>query len=136
MCAFAQPSPTDINPNTTRQRGVHMQASSKSSEGKRQEIEAMLEAIAAYTGPVTICSPGEARAADEPVVAPDRAARWLKGHRSDRPTVDAKAKRARMRLARQRNERIAKNNAPLLKRIKRQEQFEARIEAERLRLAM
>lgn len=47
----------------------------------------MLEALAAYHGPVTKCPPGQARGADLPRKE-DRTQRWLNGHRGDVPLRD------------------------------------------------
>ncbi len=45
--------------------------------------QAMLNALAGYTGPITHCPDGEATA--EPLKMVDDAAQWLKEHRRDRP---------------------------------------------------
>jgi hypothetical protein len=75
----------------------------------------MLEALAAYHGPVTKCPPGQARGADLPRKE-DRTQRWLNGHRGDVPLRDEKAERRRKRVARAERERIAKRNASVRKR--------------------
>jgi hypothetical protein len=77
--------------------------------------EQIRQAIAAYGGPVTRCPPGEARA--KLVKGADDAKQWLKQHRNDEPVADPKEERRQMRMARMRRERIAKRNAPPLKRI-------------------
>ena len=74
----------------------------------------MLEALAAYRGPVTKCPPGQARGADLPRKE-DRTQRWLNGHRGD-VLRDEKAERRRKRMARAERERIAKRNASVRKR--------------------
>jgi hypothetical protein len=70
---------------------------------KTDEIEAMKRAIAAYSGPVTRCVPGKARA--KPLrkkKAVDDATRWLRKHRHPKPFVDGnlEAERGRRRKAR------------------------------------
>ena len=77
------------------------------------EIEAMKQAIAAYTGPVTPCPPGKARAKPprrKRVL--DDASRWLQRHRHDipvrNPFVDenVEAERGRRRKARAERKRM------------------------------
>ena len=68
------------------------------------EIE-MLNAVAAYSGPVTRCRPGKARGADLPK-KDDRAQRWLNAHRRNTPIRDDKAERRKMRMERAERERI------------------------------
>jgi hypothetical protein len=72
------------------------------------------QAIAAYTGPVTRCPPGEPRA-PKPVVK-NAAVEWLIEHRDDVPSK-AKRRRMRMALAAERGRMISEHNAPLLDRI-------------------
>lgn len=74
---------------------------------------AMRKALAGYTGPVTRCPPGEARA--KPSKVAGKAGRWLWQHRDDRPVRDSKEERRRNRMARARRQRIAERNAALLK---------------------
>jgi hypothetical protein len=108
--------------------------------------EATVNAIAAYTGPVTPCPPGKARGpepvrkpneaarllqrhhGDPRVVDPHRrrrvelarqAARWLDEHRSDPPVIDPKAVRRRRRGERARRERIAARNTAILRQGQR-----------------
>lgn len=78
------------------------------------EIE-MLNALAAYSGPVTRCPPGKARGAEMPK-GNDRAMQWLHAHRDDVPLRDEKAERRRWRMARAERARIAKRNALVRKR--------------------
>ena len=78
------------------------------------EIE-MMNALAAYSGPVTRCPPGKARGAEMPKEK-DRARQWLNGHRGDVPLRDEKAERRRRRMARAERARIAKRNALVRKR--------------------
>ena len=75
----------------------------------------MLEALAAYSGPVTKCPPGKARGAQMPK-REYRARQWLNGHRDDVPWRDEKAERRRKRMARAEQARIAKRNASVRKR--------------------
>lgn len=88
----------------------------KNDNPKRVD-EPSAEAIAAYAGPITICPPGRARA---PKPTPSRAAVWLNEHRGDRPPPNQKQKRRRERMARQKRERIAARNGPLLMRLNKQ----------------
>jgi hypothetical protein len=87
------------------------------------------KALADYTGPVTRCRPGRARAPAEKAAgmtgaAPPKKAvvmnratvEWLKQHRADQPTKDVKAERKRLRRARAQRERIASRNAAVRKR--------------------
>jgi hypothetical protein len=84
------------------------------TDDEEETIETeMRQALAAYDGPVTRCSPGEARA--KPAKAADKAGRWLWQHRDDRPARDPKEERRRNRMARARRQRIAEGNAALLK---------------------
>lgn len=86
--------------------------------------EEMRKAIAAYAGPATRCPPGHARgpASDKPDrddgnrVTDLRADRWLNRHSNDRPVVDPKAERRRLRMARAQRGRIVKRNAAVRKR--------------------
>ena len=71
--------------------------------------EQMTKAIAAYSGPVTQCPPGEARA--KPVKVVDKAERWLEQHSND--VKDPRAERRQMRMARAQRERIARRNAAI-----------------------
>ena len=75
----------------------------------------MLEALAAYSGPVKRCPPGKARGADLPK-RKDRGQRWLHAHRDDVPSRDEKAVRRKQRMARAEREGIAKRNAFVRKR--------------------
>jgi hypothetical protein len=75
----------------------------------------MLNAVGAYSGPVTRCRPGKPRAGEMPSKE-DRATRWLNGHRGDVPPRDEKAERRRRRMARAERARIAKRNA-LVRRL-------------------
>jgi hypothetical protein len=75
----------------------------------------MLKVVAAYTGPVTRCRPGKARAAER-TKKEDRAQRWLNAHRSDAPLRDEKAECRRRRMAHAERDRIAKRNAMVRKR--------------------
>lgn len=76
---------------------------------RKIEIET-LNALAAYSGPVTRCRPGKARGAEMPKKE-DRAQQWLNGHRDDVPLQDEKAERRRRRMARAERDRIEKRNA-------------------------
>ena len=74
--------------------------------------------------------PGRARAPlPERQIKPGQAAGWLKEHRHNRKLIDQKTKLRVKRTARQKRDRLTSINAPLLKRIKRQERTEARFEA-------
>ncbi len=78
--------------------------------------EKMRKALADYSGPVTLCPPGRARAPAERALARNAAVEWLKKNRDVRPITDIKAARRQMRMVRARQQRIAKRNALLLKR--------------------
>ena len=72
------------------------------------KIEAeMLNAVAAYSGPVTRCRPGKARGV-EIRKKEDGVNRWLNGHRDDVPARDKKAQRRRQRMARAERDSKAK----------------------------
>jgi hypothetical protein len=75
----------------------------------------MLNALAAYSGPIRRCLPGKARGADVPK-KDDRAQQWLNGHRDDVPLRDETADRRRRRMARAERDRIVKRNAVVRKR--------------------
>ena len=75
----------------------------------------MLEALAAYSGPVTRCPPGKARGADLPK-RKDRGQRWLHAHGDYVPSREKKAERRKKRMARAERDRIAKRNAFVRKR--------------------
>jgi hypothetical protein len=93
---------------------------------KSDDIEAMKRAMAAYAGPVTRCSPGQARAKPlrrKKVV--DEATRWLRQHRHDVSVTnpfddeDVEAERGlrrKVRAERKRRRRAA--NAMARKRIR------------------
>src|SRR6516225_12132535 len=74
----------------------------------------MLEALAAYSGPVTRCPPGKARGADLPK-RKDRGQRWLHAHGDYVPSREKKAERRKKRMARAERDRIAKRNASVRK---------------------
>jgi hypothetical protein len=78
------------------------------------EIE-MLNAVAAYYGPVTRCRPGKARGTDLPK-RKDRPTRWLHARRDDVPSRNEKAERRRQWIARAERDRIAKRNEFVRKR--------------------
>ena len=79
--------------------------------------EEMRKAIATCDGPVTRCPPGSARAPAKEAVVRNASVKWLRENRDVRPIRDPKAARRRMRIARAQQQRIAKRNARLLKRI-------------------
>lgn|SRR5262245_31457406 len=88
--------------------------------------EQMRAAVAAYTGPVMRCPPGKAKAPEpKPPVKINRAVQWLIENSSKNAgTVQELrvAERRRDQIARRRQaRRIAKRNAPLLNRIKKQD---------------
>jgi|GraSoiStandDraft_16_1057320.scaffolds.fasta_scaffold819651_2 hypothetical protein len=78
--------------------------------------QAMLNALAGYTGPITHCPDGEATA--EPLKMVDDAAQWLKEHRRDRRYVDPIAMRKRLRLERAKRGRIERRNAAIMKKAR------------------
>jgi hypothetical protein len=80
-------------------------------------IEQMRQAIATYAGPVTRCPPGKARAPAEKTVMRNASVEWLKQNRNAQPIRDKKAEYRKMRMARAKQQRIAKRNAALLKRV-------------------
>ena len=79
--------------------------------------EKMHKALADYAGPVTRCPPGPARAPAKYAAVANAAAEWLKQHRADQPTKNAKAERKRLRRARAQRERMARQNAAVRERI-------------------
>jgi hypothetical protein len=87
--------------------------------------EKMRKAVAAYAGPVTRCPAGLARAPAQIALVMNDAAEWLKQHRADKPTKDAKAERKRRKRARAQRERTARRNAAVRKRIGKEKQREA-----------
>jgi hypothetical protein len=81
--------------------------------------EAMNQAIANYTGPVTRCPAGKARSKAAPLpIKADQASRWLNRHRNERSVNDPKERRRRFRMERGQRERIAKRNAAVREHIK------------------
>jgi hypothetical protein len=94
--------------------------------------EQMRQAIATYAGPVTRCPPGRARAPAEAAVVKNASVEWLRQNRDARPLRDTKAVRRRMRMVRAQQQRVAKRNAPLLKRINKQERTAERWAGESL----
>jgi hypothetical protein len=115
MYAPLQPSP----PNT---KGLLPTGQSKErrSDVKANEdntIEKMREAIKKYAGPMTKCPPGKARAPIEVPVFRNKSVEWLKKNRAAKPVRDEKAMRRKKRMARAEQERIAKRNEVLLKRV-------------------
>jgi hypothetical protein len=77
----------------------------------------MLKLVAAYTGPITPCRPGRARAPLEHIPVPSKTATFLKEHRADKGVKDVKAARKRQERARAQRERIAQRNAAIRRRI-------------------
>lgn len=86
-------------------------------ENGDKTIEQMRHAIKNYAGQVTRCPPGKARAPVELAVFKNESVAWLKQNRTARPVRDKKEMRRKMRMARAKQQRIAKRNAGLLKRI-------------------
>lgn len=91
------------------------------NEADEKVIEQMRRAIEDYAGPVTRCPPGKARApAKEPLVK-NKAVEFLMQNHSIRPIRNPKDRRRQIQMVRSQQQRIAKHNAPLLKRINKQE---------------
>jgi hypothetical protein len=88
--------------------------------------EQMRQALAAYTGPVTKCRSGNARAPSETVAGRNASVEWLRQNRHVRPVVDQKAVRRETRKARAQQQRIADRNAPLLGRLNKRKRTRAR----------
>ena len=82
-----------------------------------KEADEMRRAIATYTGPVTQCPPGRARAPAKKELVMNDAVEWLQQHQGDQRTKDAKAERKRRRRVRAQRERIARRNAAVRKRL-------------------
>ena len=81
-------------------------------------MEEMKQAISNYTGSVTGCPPGNARApAEGAVLKKNASVEWLRQHRSIKPTTDLNAMRKRMGMSRAQQLRIAKRNAAIKKRL-------------------
>jgi len=80
-------------------------------------IELMKRSISAYAGPVTRCPPGRARAPADAATVRDSSVEWPMQNRGVRPVRNTKIERRQMRMARARQQRIAKRNAALLKRV-------------------
>lgn len=81
-------------------------------------------AVEAYTGPVTKLQPGIASGKVMP--ASDKTSKYLREHEDDPPGESAEARRQRMAQAKR--DRITKRNAPILKRIAKQERLESKYE--------
>jgi hypothetical protein len=77
----------------------------------------MMKTIASYTGPVTVCPPGEPRGKR----TLDATGKWFLRHRHDVRVVDEKVERKRQNRERQRQNAIRKRNGPLLRNVERQE---------------
>jgi hypothetical protein len=74
----------------------------------------MRDALAAFTGPVAKCDPGQPRG--KSVKKPTRTAVWLEQHADDVPVRDPEAERRQRRIERAREKRIEKRNATIRKR--------------------
>ena len=93
-----------------------MKKPTKPAEQLLKEREAVRQAIEVYSGPVTRCPPGNARAKTKRSAA-DRAAQWLAKHWNDPRTVEK-----RIASAQQQRKRTAKHNAPLIKLLEKRRQ--------------
>jgi hypothetical protein len=102
------------------------------NETDEKAIEQMKLALASCAGPVTRCPPGRARAPAEAVVVRSASVQWLRKNQDARPIRDTKAARRQMRVAPAEQQRVAKCNAPLLKRINKQERNARARENERV----
>jgi hypothetical protein len=76
--------------------------------------EEMQLAIGNYTGPITKCRPGRARA---PAMAASTAKKMLPSNGTPKPIKDQKAMRKQMRILRAQQSRIAERNAAIKRRI-------------------
>jgi hypothetical protein len=82
-----------------------------------ETIEQMRQAIRNYVGSLTECPPGKARARVEVTVFENESVKWLKRNRTAQPVRDKRTMRRQMRMARAKQQRIAKRNAALLSRV-------------------
>jgi hypothetical protein len=81
-------------------------------------VEEMKQAISNYTGSVTRCPPGKARApAEVAVLKKNASVGWLKQHRHIKSIMDPDAIRRQVRIQRGRRSRIAQRNAAIKKRL-------------------
>jgi hypothetical protein len=84
---------------------------------KDQQREQFRQALTAYEGQVTRCPPGKPRAPTQKRVVRNASVEWLKQNRKVRPIRDKKAERRKLRMTHAQQQRIAKRNAALLKRV-------------------
>ena len=77
------------------------------------------QAVNAYTGPITKCPPGKARARNVKPKATDRADQWLKAHRADQPKDRHHEERV-LEQQRQRERRNDKRDAPAIRQANRE----------------
>jgi hypothetical protein len=81
-------------------------------------MEEMKQAISNYTGSVTRCPPGKARAPAEGAVLKKIASvEWLRQHRHIKPIADPDAMRRQTRIQRGQRSRIAERNAAIKRRL-------------------
>ena len=86
-------------------------------ESQDKMVEEMCRAISAYTGRVSRCRPGRARAPVNAQVVTNKGEKWIKQNGGARAAKNPRAERRQMRMARAEQQRIAERNALLLKRI-------------------
>ena len=112
--------------------GKRDEGRSDMNETDEKAIEQMKLALASCAGPVTRCPPGRARAPAEAAVVRSASVQRLRKNQDARPIRDTKAARRQMRVARAQQQRVGKCNAPLLKRINKQERNARARENERV----
>lgn len=82
------------------------------------------KAVDAYTGPITKCRPGKARARTVKPRVRDRAEQWLNAHSADQPKEDRHDEERmwslRIEQQRQRQRRDDKRNAPAIRQANRE----------------
>ena len=118
-CASAQPTHHPTGRKEHRDRGQTLRLKGITDVKTDEKImEEMKQAISNYTGSVTRCPPGKARAPVEGAVLKKNASvEWLRQHRYIKPITDPDAMRRQVRIQRGQRSRIAERNAAIKKRL-------------------
>ena len=98
---------------------LHPTVPSVSADMTHETPDDLQKAVNAYTGPITKCPPGKARARNVKPKATDRADQWLKAHRADQPKDrhhEERVRLLRIEQQRQRERRNDKRDAPAIRR--------------------
>ena len=102
---------------------LHPTVPSVSADMTHETPDDLQKAVNAYTGPITKCPPGKARARNVKPKATDRADQWLKAHRADQPKDrhhEERVRLLRIEQQRQRERRNDKRDAPAIRQANRE----------------